>query len=167
MLVKKVCLIGDFAVGKTSLTARFVHSTFSNKYLTTVGVKVDSKEVTLLDGRVIKLMIWDIAGTSALRTVEERYLRGAAAYILVADGTRKETLESALRLDQMVQKTLGQVPRILILNKQDLEKEWEIEDCDITPLLSPDRPIYRCSALKGTAVNDAFLELVTRIDRGY
>ena len=167
MLVKKICLIGDFAVGKTSLATRFVHSIFSNKYMTTVGVKISSREVTLYDGAIVKLMIWDIAGTSGLKTVDERYLKGAAAYILVADGTRKETLDNALRLDEIAQRITGKVPRVLILNKTDLEQEWEIETNDITPLLDPDRPVYRCSALRGTTVNDAFFDLATRLGKGY
>ena len=94
----KVCMLGDFGVGKTSLVARLVRSTFSEKYLTTIGVKVDSKEVALPGREPLKLVIWDIAGRSALDALGMHYLRGAAALLLVADGMREGSLSSALNL---------------------------------------------------------------------
>jgi nucleoside-triphosphatase THEP1 len=61
MIQKKVCMVGTSGVGKTSLVAKFVHSIFSDKYLTAVGVKIDKKTVTV-DGNEVMLMIWDLAG---------------------------------------------------------------------------------------------------------
>ncbi|MCG8426150.1 MAG: GTP-binding protein [Chromatiales bacterium] len=165
MLVKKVCMIGDFGVGKTSLVARFVHSVFSDKYLTTVGVKIDTKVVELPDGEAIKLVLWDIAGTSALSTTEQKYLRGAAAYLLVVDGTRAETLNSALALDSTAQQFLGGVPRILVINKHDLLDQWEISEQQRAELLSDDRPLALCSALSGEGVEQTFLQLADLLDR--
>ena len=75
---RKICMLGDFGVGKTSLVARFVRNTFSDSYLTTVGVKVDSKEVALANGQTQKLVVWDIAGKSALDALNLSYLRGAS-----------------------------------------------------------------------------------------
>ena len=85
MRAHKLCLLGDFGVGKTSLVARFVRSTFSDKYLTTVGVKVDSKEVALPGRAPLKLVIWDIAGRGTLDAPGANYLRGASALLMVAD----------------------------------------------------------------------------------
>ena len=87
MLQKKICMLGGFGVGKTSLVSRFVSSMFSDKYLTTVGVKVDKKTVPIDSGEMT-LMLWDIYGQDEFQTVRDSYLRGASGYLLVADGTR-------------------------------------------------------------------------------
>ena len=163
MQVKKICMIGDFGVGKTSLVARFVHSVFSEKYLTTVGVKIDTKLVNLPDGETVKLVLWDIAGSSALSSVEQKYIRGAAAYLLVVDGTRSETLKSALELDQTAQTFLGSAPRILIINKHDLKDQWEITEEELTDLTAHERPLAFCSALTGEGVESTFTQLAQMI----
>ena len=62
IIQKKICMIGDFSVGKTSLVGRFVRQSFSEKYLTTVGVKIDTKLVKLTENQDVKLILWDIAG---------------------------------------------------------------------------------------------------------
>src|SRR4051812_29872267 len=85
MIQKKVCMIGTTAVGKTSLVARFVHSIFSDKYLTTVGVKID-KKVVAPDGTEVTLIIWDLAGDDDFQRLQTSYLRGTGGYLLVADG---------------------------------------------------------------------------------
>ena len=97
MLQKKICLLGAFGVGKTSLVRRFVDSIFSDAYLTTVGVKIDKKLLTV-GSEQIALILWDIAGEDDIAAVRMSYLRGAAGYLLVIDGTRPETLDTA-RLD--------------------------------------------------------------------
>ena len=71
MLTRKICMIGDFAVGKTSLVSRYVRQTFSEAYQTTIGVKIDSKIIQLPSGDDLKLVLWDIAGSNALSTVEQ------------------------------------------------------------------------------------------------
>ena len=81
MIQKKVCLLGGFAVGKTSLVSRFVTSIFSEKYLTTVGVKVDKKLVSV-NGQDVTLMLWDIYGEDEFQTVQPSYLRGASGYLV-------------------------------------------------------------------------------------
>ena len=93
MIQKKVCMLGASAVGKTSLVGRFVQGIFSDKYLTTVGVKIDKKKVSLDSGEMT-LMLWDIYGQDEFQTIRDTYLRGATGYLLVADGTRYSTLDS-------------------------------------------------------------------------
>ena len=83
---KKVCMLGAFSVGKTSLVKRFVQSIFSETYLTTVGVKIDKKNVELSD-RIVTLILWDLAGEDDIASLRMSYLRGSAGYVLVADGT--------------------------------------------------------------------------------
>ena len=99
MIQKKVCMLGGFAVGKTSLVARFVRSIFSEKYLTTVGVKIDKKAVMAGD-REVTLVLWDINGQDEFQDVQESYLRGMSGYLLVVDGTRRATLETAAKLQE-------------------------------------------------------------------
>ena len=151
-LVRKVCMIGDFGVGKTSLVARFVRGIFSMRYLTTMGVKIDAKEVELAEGRSLKLVLWDVAGADTLSSVERTYLRGASGYLVVADGTRRRTLESARRLQAEAAGLLGDVPFVLLLNKHDLREQWEVDDA----LIPPDWWVMRTSAKTGEGVEAAF-----------
>src|SRR4030095_4326516 len=106
MIQKKVCLLGTSGVGKTSLVAQFVHSIFSNKYLTTVGVKIDKKSVTA-NGAEVTLVIWDLAVEDDSQRLQTSYLRGTSGYLLVADGTRGVTLNQVLELQKRVAGTLG------------------------------------------------------------
>ena len=85
MIQKKICMLGAFAVGKTSLVAQYVSSLFSEKYLSTVGVKIDKKQLTV-DGRDVTLMLWDIYGQDDYQTVQPSQLRGMSGYLLVVDG---------------------------------------------------------------------------------
>lgn len=155
-------MVGDFAVGKTSLVARFVHSSFSDAYLSTVGVKVDTRSLALPTGREIKLVIWDIAGTSALSTVERHYLQGAAGLILVADGTRAATLQVALDLERQSTAVLGQRPSVLLVNKADLAGEWELDP----DMPVPGREAIVCSARNGAGVEAAFARLAATLAPG-
>ena len=109
MMKKKICMVGMFGVGKTSLVARFVKSIFSDKYLTTLGVKIDKKDVTV-DGQDVTLMLWDLAGKDAVTDIKLTNLAGSSGYILVADGTRRSTLEQAFELQAHVEKLLGKIP---------------------------------------------------------
>ena len=124
----KICMVGDFAVGKTSLVARYVHSRFSDAYLTTVGVKIDTRTLTVPSGEEIKLVLWDIAGKSELAGIDTNYLRDASAYLLVADTTRAETLDSVFKLQQQVERQLGAKPFSLLLNKSDLVAKDALAD---------------------------------------
>ena len=89
IIQKKICLLGEFAVGKTSLIRRYVEDKFSDKYLSSIGVKVSRKNVELGDDTV-KLLIWDLAGGEDY--TQSSYLMGAAGALLVCDVTRADTL---------------------------------------------------------------------------
>ena len=158
----KVCIIGDFAVGKTSTIARFVKNEFSEKYLTTVGVKIDTKEVETNQGP-LKLIIWDVAGTDRLSDIEFAYLRGSAGLILVADGTRAATVDSALRLRADLIAQHGELPFVAILNKSDLSQQWEITDDVLEASRTAGADWILCSAKTGEGVADAIQELATTI----
>lgn len=158
----KLCMLGDFGVGKTSLVARFVHSTFSDKYLTTIGVKVDTKEVAL-DGRgVCKLVIWDIAGRSHLDALNMTYLRGASALLLVADGTRERSLNTALDLLMQSRTMLPEARVVLAVNKLDLVERWEVAPAALAELRRS-LPVHETSARSGEGVEATFADIATRL----
>ena len=163
MLQKKICMIGDFSVGKTSTVARFVKQTFSDKYLTTVGVKIDTKLIALPSGDELKFILWDIAGNDALTTASASYLRGAAGYLLVVDGTRKPTWESAVRLQASVSQQIGDKPFVVLLNKSDLKQQWEIRQQDIAEQLQQGWKMLQTSAKTGENVEKVFQVLGQRL----
>jgi hypothetical protein len=158
MIGKKICLLGAFAVGKTSLVERFVKSIYSGKYITTIGVKVDKKTVKVAD-QEINLIVWDLAGEDEFQKVQMSFLSGASGYLLVADGTRRNTLETARMLEQRVTETIGALPFIFIINKADLTSEWEIDDATISEFESQGWAVIKSSAKTGEGVEEAFTEL--------
>ena len=162
MIQKKVCMLGATGVGKTSLVSRFVTSLFSDKYLTTVGVKVDKKTVPM-DGQDVMLMLWDIYGEDEFQTVRSSYLRGASGYLLVADGTRQLTLDTARDLQKTAEGVAGAVPFILVLNKMDLAEEWRVDDRALWKLAESGWSVIRTSAKTGVGVEDAFLKLTQKM----
>ncbi len=163
-LTKKVCIVGDFAVGKTSSVARCVNNVFSEKYLTTVGVKIDTKEMQVGESDVpVKLVIWDIAGTDRFSAVEFSYLRGSSGFILVVDGTRAHTLDVAKRLRAESYERYGEIPSVMLLNKSDLESEWEIDEATIAELESDGFLPFITSAKTGDNVEQAFQRLAELI----
>ena len=158
MIQKKICMLGSFAVGKTSLVSRFVSSMFSEKYHTTVGVKIDKKNLTL-NQKDVTLMLWDIYGQDDFQTVQQSYLRGASGYLLVVDGTRRATLETAHTLHKMAQDVAGPVPFLVVLNKADLEPQWEVDDKGLWKLVEHGAAVVRTSAKTGEGVEETFAKL--------
>lgn len=161
MLQKKICLLGAFSVGKTSLIQRFVSSIFDDKYLTTVGVKIDKKIVTV-GQQEIMLMIWDLAGEDDYNTLNKNHLRGAAGYILVMDGTRPKSLEVGLAVHDKVTEALGDVPVVVALNKADLTDDWILDAVELAKL-EEKLPVLRTSAKTGDNVELLFSELAARL----
>lgn len=156
-LQRKVCMLGAFSVGKTSLVQRFVSSLFSDKYLTTVGVKID-KKVVATNAQDVTLMLWDLAGEDAYHTIKTSYLRGAAGCIIVIDGTRPKTLEVAREIIDLVQKSVGEIPFIIALNKADRKDEWLLESEDIAQLRQA-HVVIETSAKSGANVDEMFRSL--------
>ena len=158
MIQKKICMIGTSGVGKTSLVARFVQSIFAEKYLTTVGVKIDKKLLRVDDGEVM-LMIWDLAGDDDFQRLQTTYLRGTGGYLLVADGTRRVTLELALDIQQRVVAAVGAVSFILALNKADLAPQWDMDEARLAALAAQGWTIVKTSAKDGAGVEEVFAAL--------
>ncbi|CAN5749640.1 Rab family GTPase [soil metagenome] len=162
MIQKKVCMLGTFAVGKTSLVRRFVESIYSDKYHTTVGVKIDKKVVQLAESELM-LILWDIEGTETEHELRKSYLRGAAGYLLVADGTRQDTLYKALALQKRVEETVGPVPFLLLMNKADVADGWSISERETTALREQGWEVIQTSAKTGLGVEDAFHTLAKKL----
>ena len=163
-LQKKICMLGGFSVGKTSLVKRYVQSIFSESYLTTVGVKIDKKSVELSD-RIVSLILWDLAGEDDISSLRMSYLRGSAGYVLVADGTRSSTLEVALSLRQRVEADYGPLPFVLLLNKSDLKEQWVIGGTQLELLRQNGWWVQPSSARTGEGVEEAFKNLADRVAR--
>lgn len=156
---KKICMLGAFAVGKTSLIAQYVHSIFSEKYQTTVGVKIDKKVVTA-NGQDVTLILWDIYGEDDFMQLRTSYVRGASGYFLVADGTRADTLQVAQDLRTRVTEAVGDLPFVLLINKSDLKDDWEVDEGLIQELKEQNWSIIQTSAKTGAQVEEAFAKLV-------
>jgi len=120
---KKVCLLGDFAVGKTSLARRFIYNLFDDRYLSTIGVKVSRKTVDVPRGGEtleLNMMIWDLAGSDEFNQARTSYLRGAAGALLVCDVSRPQTLASLQTYATDLLRMNPDARFVVAANKRDL-----------------------------------------------
>jgi small GTP-binding protein len=163
MLEKKICMLGTLAVGKTSLVRRFIEGIYSEDYHTSIGVKVDKKLVREAGQPEVTLMLWDIYGEDRFQKVQPSYWRGMFGYLLVVDGTRRNTLDEALALNQRVIDTGLKVPAVLLVNKADLADQWEIGDDRLAQLTQSGWEIMRTSAKTGENVDAAFSRLTLKM----
>ena len=162
MLQKKICMLGSFAVGKTSLVRRFVESIYSDVYQTTVGVKIDKKNVKVSE-KEVSLVLWDIYGEDDYQKMHWTYLRGASGYLLVADGTRKATLEKAFQLEQKAREEVGAIPFVFVINKSDLIRDWELDSGIESQMAAQGWSILRSSAKTGECVEESFSLLTQKM----
>jgi hypothetical protein len=155
MVQKKICMVGVFATGKTCLVQRFVHSIFSPRYLSTVGVKIDRKEVAV-GGEPVTLLLWDLEGRDGVRDVNPSYVRGAHGLIFVVDGTRRETFEQAFEIRESVSSHVGVIPAVFAFNKADLADEWKLTNADEDSVSARGLHGVRTSAKTGDGVEATF-----------
>lgn len=155
-------MVGAFAVGKTSLVRQFVDSMFSEKYQTTIGVKIDKKQVLVGESQV-QMMIWDIEGVDIFTDLNPTYLRGASGVLLVVDGTRPNTLSTAHDILAKVNEYLEQPQLIVAVNKSDLRSQWTISVEELTQLVKNESNIFYTSAKTGEGVEQAFARLAELI----
>jgi small GTP-binding protein len=161
---KKLALLGAAGVGKTSLVRRFVHSLYDEKYLTTVGVKIDKKPIRVGSDDVT-LMIWDVAGAEERFSVPSSYVKGASGYLLVADGTRPDTLEAASEIVAQMDRDLGPLPFVLVINKKDLVDAWRVQAAELDSLKPRSLAVMTSSAKTGEGVEEAFQRLAEAMVR--
>ena len=162
VIAKKVCMVGPFAVGKTSLVRRFVESIFSDTYLTTIGVKISKKQIESGEDKV-QLMIWDIEGVDVFTELNPSYLRGAAGVLLVLDGTRPKSVEMTTELYKVLCEHLPGVPIVGLLNKSDLKYDWKLGTSDLEEIESLGITTIDTSAKTGHNVELAFATMVEKM----
>jgi small GTP-binding protein len=168
ILTKKICLIGDFGVGKTSLIRQFVERQFSDQYLSTVGVKISKKQRAVVQAdqsRTVQLLIWDIEGQTKFKTVSESYFQGAAGAIIVGDVSRSETVA---QLSEYWQRFWQINPKSLIaiaLNKADLLEAERMDYLVQSLAIESERVLgkYPTSAKTGANVDQMFETLVNKL----
>ncbi len=163
---RKVCLIGDFSVGKTSLIRQFVEKQFSDEYLSTVGVKMSRKLIALpkinLQSQDIQLIIWDIEGSNKFKGIAPSYFQGAKGAVIVGDITRQETLD---HLTVHIQSFLSVNPKsyiVIALNKSDLIEAEYLENLQKLYSFNDNACIlgtYHTSAKTGNNVDTIFQKL--------
>ncbi|MCS6938686.1 MAG: Rab family GTPase [Roseiflexaceae bacterium] len=158
--IAKICLIGDFAVGKTSLIRRFTESRFSETYLSTIGIRVSRKTLQTPDASHLTLLIWDTAGSEPFTTVVRSYYRGSHGAALVCDVTRPETIASLLRYADEFHAVNPNVPLIVMANKIDLRSKRAVSDAQLDEIAAAlDAQLFFTSARTGEGVEEAFLAL--------
>lgn len=162
MISSKICLVGAFAVGKTSLIKQFVESIFDEKYHTTIGVKIDKKIISLEQSEV-QLIIWDIEGVDTFTELKPSYLRGADGVLFVVDGTRPQTVEAVDAICQVVDKNIPGTQKLLLINKCDQREEWSVDKNQIDHLDFDEEKIFETSAKSGENVERVFRTLAYAI----
>jgi small GTP-binding protein len=160
----KVCLVGEEAVGKTSLVQQFVHRVYDERYIRTVGTMVSKKTVDLdLDGQVFRadLMIWDIMGRrDFMQLFKDAYFSRVRGVVAVLDLTRPETLHALHEWLDGIRASVGNVPVIVLANKVDLRDSLAVTDEDIATLCKAyGAPFLKTSAKTGERVDAAFERL--------
>lgn len=153
MISRKVLITGSFAVGKTSLFRRFVYNEFSDKYLTTIGVKVDKRELTI-NGQDISLVLWDVAGEVSQEKVPKSYFMGASAVIYIYDLTRPRTCDNLQADINIIQDILPGCMIKIVGNKKDLVAEHDL--LTINQSITTD---YFTSAKTGENVSQLFEDI--------
>jgi len=162
----KVVLLGDGAVGKTSLVKRFVTSEYDEKYLKTLGANVYKKSIKTSGGSraiLATLQIWDVMGQESFKNVVKSSLKGANGAMLVCDLTRKETILSLVDWVKMVLDNTEDVSLVFLANKSDLKDiqfGYNIVKKVADSFYSP---FYLTSAKTGDGVNESFKMLTNQI----
>ncbi|VFR02367.1 unnamed protein product [Cuscuta campestris] len=164
--VLKVVLIGDSAVGKSQLLARFARNDFSVDSKSTIGVEFQTRTV-VIDQKSVKAQIWDTAGQERYRAVTSAYYRGALGAMLVYDITKRQTFEHVVRwLEELRDHADKNLVVILVGNKTDLESDREVSTEAAKEYAEKENLFFiETSALDSTNVETAFLDLLTEIYR--
>jgi small GTP-binding protein len=166
-ITQKICLLGDFNVGKTSLVRRFIEDKFSDRYLSTVGVKVSRKSLNVTTDtqrHQLNLLIWDLEGNTKFKSITPNYLKGASGSIIVADLSRSDTLNNLTQHLQLFFQVNPQGQATVALNKADLippEKLAKLVENYQLPNFPGVLGVYTTSAKTGDRIEQMFQKLAT------
>ncbi len=173
-IMAKAVLVGDKAVGKTSLIRRYVLDAFDDRYLLTLGAKVTKKveDVRVPERNlhaILELNVWDIMGQAGFRELaKEAYFHGSRGILAVVDLTRKSTLDGIGEWVQSVRDVTGPVPLVLLANKKDLAAEAVLTAGDVSKKAQAlGCGAFLTSAKTGENVEAAFRQLAAQIVRTY
>ena len=160
----KLLLIGDSGVGKSCLLLRFADDTYTDSYISTIGVDFKIRTIEL-DGKTIKLQIWDTAGQERFRTITSSYYRGAHGIIIVYDVTSKDSFDSVKQWLQEIERYASEaVNKLLVGNKSDMEAKRAVQtDQGKEMAASLKMPFLETSAKASTNVEKAFLTMAGEI----
>jgi small GTP-binding protein len=162
-IVKKICILGDPAVGKTSLVGRYVLQQFGEEYLSTIGARVCEKVLELEIGgkpASVELVIWDIAGQNQFTSVTPSFYRGAEGALVVCDPSRRETFRNLFRWDHQFRENAAAPNVVLIFNKSDISDRWEVAREEAESLAGElGYPFSLASAKTGQNVEESFVLL--------
>lgn len=168
-VTRKVCLLGEFSVGKTSVSRRYVTGTFSPDYHATLGVNIYkfADSWTTENGQAIEstLLIWDIEGGELAPGLRESYITGAAGALVVADISRASTLAAMAQHAEMFEAEAPGRPLAFAFNKNDLIAAPEAEEVSAQLASRFDAPQQRVSAATGDHIVTLFRGLTERIIR--
>ena len=159
MISKKVILTGSFGVGKTSLFNRFIYQQFSDKYMTTIGVKVNKKDISVEDEEV-SMLLWDIAGEISQDKVPASYFLGASGIVYVVDLSRPSTFDNMVTDVQFLVDLLPDASIVIVANKLDLVSADQLEEIKQNIKQKWD---FATSAKTGENVEDMFVELAKKL----
>jgi len=159
----KMLVIGDIAVGKSSLLLRFSENIWRENYLPTIGVDFKIKTV-VIDGKTVKLQIWDTAGQERFRTFTASYYRGAHGAIIVYDCTNRQSFENVKKWLQEVDTNTAGLCKLIVGNKSDLVDE-KVVDTESGKALAEmlNVPFLETSAKEFKNVNEAFITMASHI----
>jgi small GTP-binding protein len=162
VISKKVCMLGDFAVGKTSLVRRFVEGRFDDRYLSTIGVKISRKTVELAE-KTWALILWDLAGGNGIDRMLPSYLQGVAAALVVCDLTRRATLDVCPQYHRHLQQANPAAPVLVVGNKLDLDAERVVPDSDLAQVCAQYGWSFTLTSAKtGHGVEDLFRQIAVQ-----
>ena len=156
MIRKKILLLGDFSVGKTSLVRRYVDGAFDDKYLTTIGVKI-SKKMFNIEGVESEMLIWDVEGSTPRKKISLGYYKGASGAIFVADISRRETVKNLEEHKEIFLNENPDAKFVVAYNKSDKLSEIAKENIEL------DDEIFLTSAKEDSNVEELFIKLMKEI----
>ncbi|MFX1520806.1 MAG: Rab family GTPase [Promethearchaeota archaeon] len=159
----KIVLLGDPAVGKTSLVKRYVDNMFRMDYMMTIGTDIRTKIITIND-ELVKLVIWDLGGQPLFQDVRATYCKGTNGAVLIFDLTRQSTLNNLHGWIQTIWRFVGKTPIVVIGNKADLKNIREVAKelaLDLARLSGA--KYFETSAKTGEGVDKAFMYLAETI----
>lgn len=170
-VIKKICLLGDNSVGKTSLIKKYVFDTFDDSYIATIGTKTVKKELNVdYFGKqmTLTLMIWDIIGQKEYRNLQSMSFEGTSGALMVCDVTRPESLDSLAEYwVPALKKVAGNVPLVFMGNKSDLVEEARLTESELKAMARRHgATAFMSSAKTGENVNPAFVRLGSDVISG-